>query len=78
MLPDWLSEDATIDLLRVHYLKPTAQGGDQRSNMVVVTPNLQTLIQSDTGAVIDLAKGELLLPKYGKRLKITVSPQHNG
>lgn len=35
-LPDWLSEEATIDLLRVHYVKPTARGGDQRSNMVVL------------------------------------------
>jgi hypothetical protein len=77
-LPDWLSEDAAIDLLRVHYLKPVAQGGDQRSNMAVVTPTLQALIQSDPGAVMDLAKRELFLPKYGKRLKITVSPQHNG
>ena len=78
VLPDWLSADATIDLLRVHYVKPTAQGGDQRSNMVVVTPNLQALIQSDAGAVINLSKGEIFLPKHGKRLKITVSPEHNG
>lgn len=72
-LPGWLSDDAAIDLLCVHYLKSAAQGGgDQRSNMVVVTPNLQALIQSDAGAVIDLAKGELILPKYGKWLKIKV------
>jgi hypothetical protein len=46
--------------------------------MVVLTPNLEALIQSDPGAVINPAKGELFLPKYGQRLKITVSPQHNG
>ncbi len=77
-LPNWVSEAAAMDLLRVLYIQPPAQGGDQRSNMVVVTPTLQALIQSDPGAVIDLTKGELLLPRYGKRLRIEVSPQHNG
>jgi hypothetical protein len=78
-LPDWLPEDAAIDLLRVHYLKPgLKEGGHGRENMMVVTPTLQALIQSDPGAVIDLDKGEMFLPKYGRKLKITVSPQHNG
>ena len=45
--------------------------------MLVVTPNLQALIQSDPGASVDRANGELVLPRFGKRLKITVSPKHN-
>jgi len=77
VLPAWLSEDVAVELLRVHYIKAQG-GGDQRSNMLVVTPNLQALIQSDPGAAIDLIKGELSLPRFGKRLRITVSPQHNG
>ena len=77
VLPAWLSEDAAVELLRVHYIKAQG-GGDQRSNMLVVTPNLQALIQSDPGADIDLIKRELSLPRFGKRLRITVSPQHNG
>jgi hypothetical protein len=78
-LPDWLTEDAVIDLLRVHYIKPAAQGGgDQRSNMMVITPTLEVLIQLDPGVVIDLAKAELFLPRFGKRLRITILPQHNG
>jgi hypothetical protein len=78
-LPSWLSEDGAVELLRVHYINPVAQGGaDQRSNMLVVTPNLLALIQSDPEAVIDLVKGELSLPRFRKRLKIAVSAQHSG
>jgi hypothetical protein len=74
-----LSEDGAVELLRVHYINPVAQGGaDQRSNMLVVTPNLLALIQSDPEAVIDLVKGELSLPRFRKRLKIAVSAQHSG
>jgi hypothetical protein len=78
-LPNWLPAEAAVELLRAHYIRPLGQAGsEQRSNMLVITPTLQALIELDKEAIVDLAKRELVLPKYGKRLPITVSPEHNG
>jgi hypothetical protein len=46
--------------------------------MIVVTPTLRAVIQMDAQATVDLLKGELHLPRFQRRLKLSVSPEHNG
>ena len=78
-LPAWVPEEFATELLQVHAIQPAPAGGaDERSNLVVVTPTLERLLQLDPGATIDLCKGEVHLPRWGKRLRLSVSAQHNG
>ncbi|MCX6926196.1 MAG: HNH endonuclease signature motif containing protein, partial [Verrucomicrobia bacterium] len=78
-LPSWLNAEVTGSLLEVHHLKRLAEGGpDERSNMIVLTPTLHALVHLDPGAVIDLARGLLELPKFRLRAKVSVNPNHNG
>jgi hypothetical protein len=78
-LPEWVPGDLRLELLQVHYITPPSQGGrDERSNMIVVTPTLRAVIQMDAQATVDLLKGELHLPRFQRRLKLSVSPEHNG
>jgi hypothetical protein len=78
-LPSWLSAEATSDLLEVHHIKRLADSGpDERNNMIVLTPTLHALVHLDPGAVIDLQRRSLELPKFGLKAKIHVRPNHNG
>jgi hypothetical protein len=78
-LPDWVTGELAVEVLQVHCIQPTSFGASQdRSTMVVVTPTLERLLQLDPGAVIDLEKREVFLPRFDRRLKLSVSPQHNG
>ncbi len=72
-LPAWLSDDAKLDVLRVHCFGKDL--GDWKS-LVVVTPLLEVLIRLDPGATIDLAHHKLSLPKFGKELELRVEPGH--
>ena len=78
-LPPWLNEEVTGTLLEVHHIKRLAdEGPDDRINMVVLTPTLHALIHLDPGAVIDLARGLLELPKFGLKAKVSLNQNHNG
>lgn len=77
-LPEWLPEDLRVELLQVHYIAPLSQGGrDEWSNMIVVTPTLRAMLQMDAHATIELQKGEPHLPRFQRRLKLSVLPEHN-
>mgnify|MGYP000966811255 CR=1 FL=1 len=78
-LPNWVTGELAVEVLQVHCIQSPSSGGAQvRSNMVVVSPTLERLLQLDPGVVIDLEKGELYLPRLNQRLKLTVSEHHNG
>jgi hypothetical protein len=78
-LPDWVPAELAVEVLQVHCIQSPSSGGAQvRSNMVVVTPTLERLLQLDPQAVVDLEKREVFLPRFDRRLKLSVLPQHNG
>ena len=72
-VPEWLSKEAQMTLLRVHCFGHDAN--DWKS-LVVVTPMLEALIRLDEKAVIDLAEETLKLPRFGKNLGLQVKPEH--
>ena len=72
-LPDWVKSDDVMNLLRVRCVGSTP--GDWRS-LIVVSPLYDELIRLDAGAKLDLAAATLVLPRFGKELKLTVNPQH--
>jgi hypothetical protein len=72
-LPDWLSDAAKADVLRVHCFG--SDPGDWKS-LVVVTPLIETLIRMDEGAKVDLSAGTLSLPKFSKEFQLQVKPEH--
>ena len=72
-VPEWLSKEAQMTLLRVHCFGHDAN--DWKS-LVVVTPMLEALIRLDEKAVIDLAGETLKLPRFGKNLSLQVKPEH--
>ncbi len=78
-LPSWLRGEVAGNLLEVHHIKRLTDGGpDERSNMIVLTPTMHALIHLDPGAVVDLGRGLLELPKFGLTAKISVQANHNG
>ena len=72
-LPDWVKPDDVMNLLRVRCVG--SNPGDWRS-LIVVSPLYDELIRLDAGAKLDLAAAMLILPRFGKELKLTVNPQH--
>ena len=62
-----------MNLLRVRCVG--SNPGDWRS-LIVVSPLYDELIRLDAGAKLDLAAAMLILPRFGKELKLTVNPQH--
>jgi len=65
------------EALEVHHIQPLSKGGsDERSNMIVVSPTLHTLIHADENCVIDLAAREMTL--FGVRVSLQVDAAHNG
>lgn len=78
-LPNWVTADVLGSLLEVHVIQALSKSGaDERSNMIVLTPTLHALVHLDPGALIDLKKGILELPKFGLRAKVITKPNHNG
>lgn len=72
-LPGWLSDEAKMDVLRVHCF------GNDPSNwksLVVVTPLMEALIRMDEGAKVDLSGEKLSLPKFSKSFPLQVKPEH--
>jgi len=72
-LPDWLSDAAKLDVLRVHCFG--SDPGDWKS-LVVVTPLIEALIRMDEGAKVDLSGETLILPKFSKDFQLQVKPEH--
>ena len=72
-LPDWVKPDDVMNLLRVRCVG--SNPGDWHS-LIVVSPLYDELIRLDAGAKLDLAAATLVLPRFGKELKLTVNPQH--
>jgi hypothetical protein len=72
-LPDWVKPDDVMNLLRV---RRVGTGPDDWRSLVVVSPLYDELIRMDAGARLDLAGAKLILPRFGKELKLEVKPQH--
>lgn len=72
-MPEWITEEARMNLLRVRCVG--SDPSDWKS-LVVVTPLYDALIQLDGGAKVDLEAGTLSLPKFGKELPLNVKPEH--
>ena len=73
ILPDWLSEQDQKELLEVHdFGKSTTGIGD----LLLVGPLYKSLIDADPAASVDLAKGTLTLPKFGKTVDLNVVAEH--
>ena len=72
-LPDWASN--ATDALKIHVFR---QGAIDWASMLVVTPTMKTLIDLDPGAVIDLRKRTLKLPRFSRTLGLDVKPEHLG
>lgn len=72
-LPDWLSDEAKAEVLRVHCFG--SDPGDWKS-LMVVTPLIEALIRMDERAKIDLSVGTLSLPKFSKEFQLQVKPEH--
>jgi hypothetical protein len=76
-VPEMLPADKVRAVLEVHHIKPLSKGGaDARSNMIVVSATLHTLIHADEKCAIDLASSEMTL--FGARVPLKVDPAHNG
>jgi hypothetical protein len=76
-LPENLPLEKVQEALEVHHVRPLSKGGaDARSNMIVVSPTIHTLIHADEKCVIDLAAREMTL--FGVRVALRVDPAHNG
>ena len=75
-VPEMLPADKVRAVLEVHHIKPLSRGGaDARSNMIVVSATLHTLIHSDEKCVIDLASREMTL--FDTRVPLKVDSAHN-
>jgi hypothetical protein len=76
-VPDTLPADKVRAALEVYHIQPVSEGGaDARSNMIVVSATLHTLIHSDEKCVIDLAAREMTL--FGVRVPLRVDATDNG
>jgi len=76
-VPESLPIEKVREALEVHHIQPLSKGGsDERSNMIVVSPTLHTLIHADQNCVIDLAAREMTL--FGVRVSLQVDAAHNG
>jgi hypothetical protein len=63
--------------LEVHHIRPLSKGGaDARSNMIVVSPTLHTLIHLDEKCTIDLVARQMIL--FGVKITLRVDAGHNG
>ena len=51
-------------------------GADARSNMIVVSPTLHTLIHLDEKCTVDLAARQMML--FGVKITLRVDAGHNG
>ena len=78
-LPAWVPESLVDLLLEVHHIEPLGDGGeDERSNMIVLTPSLHSLMHACEDAKIDLKAGLLTIPSVGIERVIAVKANHNG
>jgi hypothetical protein len=76
-VPENLPAEKVREALEVHHIRPLSKGGaDERSNMIVVSPTLHTLIHADENCVIDLASRQMTL--FGVRVSLRVDAAHNG
>jgi hypothetical protein len=76
-VPNSLPAEKVREALEVHHIRPLSKGGaDARSNMIVVSPTLHTLIHLDEKCTIDLAKHQIIL--FGVTITLRVDPGHNG
>jgi hypothetical protein len=76
-VPENLPAEKVREALEVHHIRPLSKGGaDARSNMIVVSATLHTLIHADENCVIDLATREMTL--FGVRVPLRVEAAHNG
>jgi hypothetical protein len=76
-VPENLPAEKVREALEVHHIRPLSKGGaDARSNMIVVSATLHTLIHADENCVIDLATHEMTL--FGVRVPLRVEAAHNG
>lgn len=73
--PDWVPQDIVRDLLTIHNFGRSSDGSEV-STMVVVSPMMKALIDSDPGASLDLGNGYIDLPRFGKKLRLTVRNEH--
>jgi hypothetical protein len=76
-VPENLPAEKVREALEVHHIRPLSKGGaDARSNMIVVSATIHTLIHADENCVIDLAAREMTL--FGVRVPLRVEAAHNG
>lgn len=76
-LPEGLPFDRVRDALEVHHIQPLSKsGGDERSNMIVVSATMHALIHSDPNCVIDLSRRRMTL--FGVAIELKVDAGHNG
>ena len=76
-VPKSLPAEKVREALEVHHIRPLSKGGaDARSNMVVVSPTLHTLIHLDEKCAIDLATRQIIL--FGVTITLRVDAAHNG
>ncbi len=70
-----LPAEKVREALEVHHIRPLSKGGaDARSNMIVVSATLHTLIHADENCVIDLATREMTLFGVRVPLRVEASP----
>jgi hypothetical protein len=76
-LPKGLPADEVRGVLEVHQIRALPNGGvDSRSNMIVVSPTLHTLIHLDANCTIDLTAGQITL--FGLKITLRVDSNHKG
>jgi hypothetical protein len=76
-VPNSLPLDKVREALEVHHICQLSRGGaDARSNMIVVSPTLHTLIHLDEKCTIDLVGKQMTL--FGVRIALRVESGHNG
>jgi hypothetical protein len=75
-LPEWLSNEAIIDLLMVHFFGDPAANANNWRSMLVVSPTLKALIDLVSGASVDLEKRILKLPRFKQTIQLNVDPKH--
>jgi hypothetical protein len=76
-VPDSLPVDKVREALEVHHIQPLSKAGaDARSNMIVVSATLHTLIHSDEKCTINLTKRQITL--FGVPIPLRVDSAHNG
>ena len=76
-VPNSLPVEKVREALEVHHIRPLSKGGaDARSNMIVVSPTLHTLIHLDEKCTIDLTARQMIL--FGVKITLRVDAGHNG